>query len=54
MAKDYSENKEGHYSCNSMYAKMVREQNKKQPHYSEPGAADGEMKGEHSNPQKGP
>ena len=43
-----------HYSVPSMYGKIVREQYNEQPKYCEPGNADGEMRGEHSNPQKGP
>lgn len=43
-----------HYSVPSMYGKLVREQYNEQPKYCEPGNAGGGMKGEHSNPQKGP
>lgn len=53
--KDYSTAKadNSHYSVPSMYGKMVREQYNMQPQYCEPGKADGQMKGEHRNTQKG-
>lgn len=38
----------------SMYGRMVEDQNKKQPRYCEPGAADGQMRGEKRNEQAGP
>ena len=55
--KDYSENKGSNTHYNgvpSMYGKLVSEQNRMQPKYSEPGEAGGGMKGEHRNEQKGP
>lgn len=51
---DYSSKEGCHYSLPSMYGKDVKEQNAMQPKYEEPGKADGQMKGAHSNPQKGP
>jgi hypothetical protein len=57
MAKDdfnYEKADNSHYTVPSMYGKMVREQYNKQPSYCEPGQADGNMKGEHSNKQTGP
>lgn len=41
------------YSEKSMFGQMVKEQNAKQPKYCEPGEANGEMKGEKRNTQKG-
>lgn len=54
--KDYSEKKEHtHYNgVESMYGKLVNEQNRDKPHYSWPGNAGEGMKGEHRNIQKGP
>lgn len=42
------------YVQTSFYSKIVDEQNKMQPKYSEPGEVGGGVKGKHSNPQKGP
>lgn len=57
--KDYTtaDGDEGntHYQgVESAYGKRVEMQNKMQPKYCEPGAADGEMHGEKSNEQEGP
>jgi hypothetical protein len=57
--KDYSDFSyekadNSHYCVPSMYGKEVREQYNKLPKYCEPGAADGEMRGEHRNEQAGP
>jgi hypothetical protein len=54
--KDYTEAKQDtHYrGVPSMYGKLVNEQNRQQPKYSEPGEAGGGMRGEHRNEQKGP
>lgn len=54
--KDYSEKKEyTHYNgVSSMYGKIVNEQCREQPKYSEPGPAGQGMHGEHRNVQKGP
>jgi hypothetical protein len=55
--KDYSENKgeNSHYNgVPSMYGRLVSEQNRMQPKYSEPGKAGAGMEGEHRNTQKGP
>jgi len=58
-AKDYT-SPEGdmgntHYNgVQSMYGKMVEQQNKMMPKYSEPGMAGGKMEGEKSNKQAGP
>lgn len=38
----------------SMHGRMVENQNKMQPKYCEPGAADGKMEGAKRNEQKGP
>lgn len=43
-----------HYQIKSMNAKMVDDQNRMQPKYCEPGPADGVMRGEKRNTQKGP
>lgn len=60
MAKDYEKagvNKDGHYACDSMYAKNVREQNAKRDkmysHSRDSHSVPSDMKGEHSNSQKG-
>lgn len=50
----YSKADNSHYSVPSEYGKRVREQYNMQPKYCEPGSADGQMKGEHSNKQSGP
>jgi len=57
--KDYSSDagSEGntHYNgVSSMYGRMVEDQNRMQPDYCEPGAADGRMRGEKRNEQAGP
>lgn len=54
--KDYTEEREyNHYNgVPSMYGKIVNQQCKQQPKYCWPGDAGGEMRGEHSNEQKGP
>ena len=56
--KDYSSEPEGgnsHYNgVPSMHGKNVMNQMRQQPNYCDPGKADGEMKGEKRNTQKGP
>ena len=54
--KDYSgEKSNSHYNgCPSMYGKLVDQQNRMQPKYSEPGPAGGGQQGAHRNTQKGP
>lgn len=51
---DYKHVENTHYSCNSMYGRLVKQQNAQQPKYSEPGPAGGGMQGSHRNTQKGP
>lgn len=55
MDKDYSYQRpdNSHYSVPSMYGKLVREQYNMQPKYCEPGKADGEMRADKRNVQKG-
>jgi hypothetical protein len=54
--KDYTMEEENtHFNgVPSMYGRMVNEQNRLMPDYSEPGKADGKMQGEHSNKQAAP
>ena len=56
--KDYTSDKSGnnsHYNgVESQYGKRVEEQMRMQPKYCMPGEADGEMRGEKRNEQKGP
>ena len=57
--KDYTSPADGsgntHYNgVPSEFGRRVAEQNRMQPKYCEPGAADGQMRGEKSNEQKGP
>jgi hypothetical protein len=54
--KDYTEEREySHYNgVPSAYGRRVDEQCRMQPKYCWPGEADGEMRGEKRNEQKGP
>jgi hypothetical protein len=54
--KDYTEEREyNHYNgVRSMYGRLVDEQCRQQPRYSEPGDAGGGMRGEKRNEQAGP
>lgn len=57
--KDYTQDKSESYNTHyngvsSQYGKRVEEQCRMQPKYCWPGDADGEMRGEKRNEQKGP
>lgn len=53
-SKEYSSSKHDSYCEPSMYKGWVKEQNRMQPTYCEPGPVGGGLKGPHRNTQPGP